>query len=42
MRNDTHRPSAIVPDDYQFVGCECIRGNGDPVEDAEIQSTTAR
>ena len=30
-RTDTHRPSAIIPDDYEFVACECtkIEGLGD-------------
>jgi hypothetical protein len=26
MRPDVHRPSEIVPNDYEFVACEHVRG----------------
>ena len=30
IRTDSHRPSAIVPDNYEFVACEHIKTEGDP------------
>ena len=35
-RTDTHRPSAIIPDDYQYVACECIKTEGD-IELCDLQ-----
>jgi hypothetical protein len=29
-RTDSHRPSAICPDDYSYVACEHIKTEGDP------------
>jgi hypothetical protein len=51
MRTDIHRPSAIEPQDYEYVGAECVAGalQGDEgalsivaVERARIQAHMAR
>jgi hypothetical protein len=42
-RTDTHRPSAIVPDEYTYVGQECIKiyGFGDCAAQIEMRARIA-
>jgi len=36
-RRDVHRPSAINPQDYQYVAFECVPPSGEPLGDAMFQ-----
>ena len=36
-RTDIHRPSAIIPSEYEWVGFECVPSTGDALADVDVQ-----
>jgi len=36
-RTDIHRPSAIIPSEYEWVGFECVPSTGDALADVDAQ-----